>query len=226
MTSTLASLQPCDVFGFDPAVLLEGGPFSDDKVMMLDILVAIMYSQSLEILLRIPANTPGITPPNPAQIQQLMVNKHMSREILSKAHETLNLIKELPESWRFVDVILAKSQNSNAKFFALNILEICVRTKWALPELPRDAIRDYVTDLVIKISSHEEAAQREHAFLKKINEVLVSIVNHEWPQKWPGFIQDICASSRKNQFLCENNMKILAVFSENIHEFGDKTMVL
>ncbi|CAD7927017.1 unnamed protein product [Amoebophrya sp. A25] len=83
----------------------------------------------------------------------------------------------------------------------------------------------YVTDLVIRVSSSEDASQKEKQFLTKLSEVLVHIVRQEWPTHWPSFLQDICGASRHNQYLCENNMRILAMLSEDIFDFGDKTMV-
>ncbi|KAF8820607.1 putative exportin 1, partial [Cardiosporidium cionae] len=35
------------------------------------------------------------------------------------------------------------------------------------------------------------------------------IVKQEWPHNWPNFITELCKSSRTNQAICENNMRLL-----------------
>lgn len=51
-----------------------------------------------------------------------------------QANEILNLLKEHPDSWTRVDAILEYSQNQQTKFYALQILEKTIKTKWkALP---------------------------------------------------------------------------------------------
>jgi len=53
----------------------------------------------------------------------------------------------------------------------------------------------------------------------------VHIVRQEWPHQWANFIPDICNSSRTNQSLCENNMRILNMLSEEVFNFGKNRMV-
>lgn len=217
MTSMTGSL-PQNPFPFDVECLLDT-KYTDEKVRMLDIIVEIFYSQKIQVLVQ--------THPNPQLLQQMVAQdpKNVTRHILATAHEVLNKIKGLPEGWILVDIILSKSQNPNCKFFALNLLEECINKRWRVPDLPRDSIKNYVTDLVIRISSNEQTAEQERHFLTKLNETLVQIVKKEWPHNWPNFIQDICGASRHSQFLCENNMKILAQLSEDIFDFGDRNMV-
>ena len=35
------------------------------------------------------------------------------------------------------------------------------------------------------------------------------ILKQDWPHNWPTFISDLVGSSKTNELLCENNMKIL-----------------
>jgi len=142
------------------------------------------------------------------------------------AHEVLTQLKNHPESWRVVDTILATSQSPDAKFFALNVLENVIATRWlVLPEPQRAGIKNYVVQLVIKISADEAFAQSQKHFLTKLNETLVHIVKQEWPHAWENFIPDICGSSRTNQSLCENNLRILNLLSEEVFSFGKTHMV-
>lgn len=51
-----------------------------------------------------------------------------------QAGEVLNHLKEHPEAWTRVDTILEFSQNQQTKYYALQILEKTIKTKWkALP---------------------------------------------------------------------------------------------
>ena len=51
-----------------------------------------------------------------------------------QAGELLNMLKEHPDSWTRVDTILEFSQNQQTKYYALQILEATIKTKWkALP---------------------------------------------------------------------------------------------
>ncbi|GIX63748.1 exportin 1, putative [Babesia caballi] len=141
------------------------------------------------------------------------------------AHKILEQFRNLPESWKHVAVILAHSSNVNTKFFALQVLQGCIQTRWnVLPPDDRLGIRRYVSELVINISMDDEACNRERHFLTKLNETLIQIVKREWPDRWEGFISEICRSSQVSQSLCENNMRLLNMLSEELFDFGEDHM--
>jgi exportin-1 len=48
----------------------------------------------------------------------------------------LNHLKEHPDAWSRVDTILEFSQNQQTKYYALQILEKTIKTKWKI--LPRN----------------------------------------------------------------------------------------
>ena len=52
------------------------------------------------------------------------------------AQEVLTTLKEHPEAWQRVDTILEYSSNPNTKFYALQILEGVIKSRWKI--LPRD----------------------------------------------------------------------------------------
>jgi exportin-1 len=52
------------------------------------------------------------------------------------AGQILNQFKESQEVWTQVDSILELSNSLNTKFFALQVLEILIKTRWKA--LPRD----------------------------------------------------------------------------------------
>jgi len=137
------------------------------------------------------------------------------------ADDALKRLKELPDAWRAVDTIITHSGEANTKFFALQILKDAVSTKWkVLPEQQRQGIKEYVVKMVIEFAADEKTALSHRHFLTKLNETLIEVVKQEWPQNWASFLPDLCASSKHNQLLCENNMRILCMLSEEIFDFG------
>lgn len=137
------------------------------------------------------------------------------------ADEALKALRQQPNAWRAVDTIITHSEEPNTKFFALQILKETINTKWkVLPEQERAGIKEYIVNMTIKFSADEQLAASHRHFVTKLNETLVEVVKQEWPHSWESFIPDICASSKNNQALCENNMKILCILSEELFEFG------
>ncbi|KAF9584656.1 Karyopherin transporter, partial [Lunasporangiospora selenospora] len=141
------------------------------------------------------------------------------------AQQVLTQFQEHPDSWRRVDAILEKSKVSQTKFLGLAILEKLVQTRWKL--LPQDqcqGIRNYVVGLIVSLSSNETNLTREKTLINKLNMVLVQILKQEWPHAWPNFIPEIVTSSKSNLSLCENNMVILKLLSEEIFDFSAEQM--
>ncbi|XP_018648537.1 putative chromosome region maintenance protein 1/exportin [Schistosoma mansoni] len=50
--------------------------------------------------------------------------------------------------------------------------------------------------------------------------ILVEILKHEWPNNWSTFISDIVGASKTNESLCQNNMVILRLLSEEVFDFS------
>lgn len=141
------------------------------------------------------------------------------------AQQLLNQLKSHPEAWTRVDAILEYSSNPQTKYYALQILEALVGSRWrALPREQCEGIKTYVVGLAIKISSEPELMEREKLYATKLNLVLVNIVKQEWPIKWPNFISEIVGASRTNETLCLNNMKILKLLSEEVFDFSSGAM--
>ncbi|KAI8801524.1 CRM1 C terminal-domain-containing protein [Cladochytrium replicatum] len=148
-------------------------------------------------------------------------------EAQARALGVLNQFQEHPESWKRVDAILERAQFQETKIVALIILEKLIKSMWkALPEGQRLGIRKYIVAVVIKTSSDDVSMAKQRAYLKKLNEVLVQILKHEWPRNWPTFITEIVQSSRTSLSLCENNMAILKLLSEEIFDFSAEQMTL
>lgn len=133
--------------------------------------------------------------------------------------------QEHPNSWTRVDAVLEYSTLDASKFLALNILQSLIRIRWkALPRDQCENIKKYVVGYVTKCSSDDEALLQTRDFRVKLDQTLVSIVKQEWPQYWPSFIPDIVGASKTNLALCENNMIILKLLSEEVFDFSSGKM--
>lgn len=137
------------------------------------------------------------------------------------AEAVLKRLQEHPDSWTRVDAILERSKSQQTKFFALQILEAVIKFRWgALPPEQREGIRNYVSNLIIKLSTDEAVFRAEKVFINKLNLILVEILKHDWPAKWTSFIPDIVAASKTSETLCENSMVILKLLSEEVFDFS------
>lgn len=126
------------------------------------------------------------------------------------AQEILTQFKEHPDAWTRVDAILEFSKNKETKYYALQILENLIKTRWKiLPENQCENIKKFIVALIIKTSTNPITNEIDKVYLNKLNMILVQILKQDWPKKWPNFISDICSSSKKNESLCMNNMTIL-----------------
>ncbi|KAM9859239.1 exportin-1-like [Aulostomus maculatus] len=140
------------------------------------------------------------------------------------AHELLNNLKDHPDAWTKVDKILQRSKDIQTKYYALQILERFVQTRWKiLPRNQSDGIKKFVVQSVIETSRHP-TNEKEGVCLFKLNMVLVEILKQEWPNNWPNFIGDIVCASMTSESLCENNMVILKLFSEEVFDFSSGQM--
>ncbi|KAF9977031.1 Karyopherin transporter [Actinomortierella ambigua] len=141
------------------------------------------------------------------------------------AQQILTQFQDHPDAWRRVDAILERSKVSQTKFLALAILEKLVQTRWkTLPTEQCQGIRNFIVGLIVKLSSDEATLIREKTLINKLNLVLVQVLKQEWPHAWPNFIPEIVVSSKSSLSLCENNMVILKLLSEEIFDYSAEQM--
>ena len=128
--------------------------------------------------------------------------------------------------WIKADSIIDQSTSTQGKFFGLQILDTIIKTKWKiLPTEQREGIKNYIVGKVIAMSQSEESI-KEKVFMNKLNITLIEIVKQEWPHNWPTFISDLVNSSRTSEVLCENNMVLLKLLSEEIFDFSKDAMII
>lgn len=83
-----------------------------------------------------------------------------------------------------------------------------------------EGIRNFVVSFIIQCCDSEENLRRQRTLLNKLNLVLVSILKQEWPHNWPTFISEIIAASHSSLPICENNMAILRLLSEEVFDYS------
>ncbi|CAN6308416.1 unnamed protein product [Urochloa humidicola] len=144
-----------------------------------------------------------------------------SKEERSAADQILRDLQNNPDMWLQVVHILQNSQNLNTKFFALQVLESVIKYRWnALPVEQRDGIKNYISDVIVQLSSNEVTFRQERLYVNKLNIILVQVLKHEWPARWSSFIPDLVAAAKSSETICENCMAILKLLSEEIFDFS------
>lgn len=78
--------------------------------------------------------------------------------------------------------------------------------------------------MIISWSSDDSTFRSQRALINKANLILVQILKQEWPANWPNFIPEIIASSRTSLNVCENNMTILKLLSEEVFDYSSEQM--
>lgn len=141
------------------------------------------------------------------------------------AAQVLPQFQEHPDAWQRVPAILQQSSNSQTKFLALKILDNLIATRWkVLPQDQQQGIRNFIVETIISQSSDETLLRTEKTYLAKLDMTLIQILKQEWPHRWPSFIPDIVSSSRTSLSICENNMHILRLLSEEIFDYSAEQM--
>ncbi|XP_022914564.1 exportin-1 [Onthophagus taurus] len=142
-------------------------------------------------------------------------------ETQKMAQEVLTTLKEHPDAWTRVDTILEYSTNAQTKYYALQILEQVIKTRWkVLPRNQCEGIKKYIVALIIKTSSDPLSLEANKTYLSKLNVILVQVLKREWPKNWEQFIPEIVGASKTNEALCQNNMCILKLLSEELFDFS------
>ncbi|KAJ7219118.1 CRM1 C terminal-domain-containing protein [Mycena pura] len=141
------------------------------------------------------------------------------------AQRVLTQFQEHPDAWTRVPDILERSTFPQAKYIGLQILEKLITTRWkTLPDGQRQGIRNFVVGVTVKVASDEATMRKEKTFVDKLDLTLVQILKQEWPHNWPNFITELVESSKTSLSLCENNMIILKLLSEEIFDFSAEQM--
>lgn len=139
----------------------------------------------------------------------------------AQANTVLVQLQELPEAWTHADAMIEQGQRVETKSFGLQILGDAIKTRWnILPTEQKEGIKNFIVGKLMSISQSEESLHANRLLVSRLNLVLVQILKREWPHQWPTFISDIVAASKTSESICENNMEILRLLSEEVFDFG------
>lgn len=141
------------------------------------------------------------------------------------AQDILTKFQEHQDAWQRADKILQFSNNPQTKFIGLTILDKLITTKWKLlPEEQRVGIRNFVVGMIIVMCQDDALFHSQKNLINKADLTLVQILKQEWPQNWPDFIPELIGSSNSSVNVCENNMIILKLLSEEVFDFSAEQM--
>ncbi|CAH1430150.1 unnamed protein product [Lactuca virosa] len=144
-----------------------------------------------------------------------------SKEERTAADHILRELQNNPDMWLQVVHILSNTQSLNTKFFSLQVLEGVIKYRWnVLPVEQRDGMKNYISDVIVKLSSSEGSFRQERLYVNKLNIILVQILKHEWPARWRSFIPDLVTAAKTSETICENCMAILKLLSEEVFDFS------
>ncbi|CAN1269135.1 Protein EXPORTIN 1A [Linum perenne] len=144
-----------------------------------------------------------------------------SKDERAAADRILQDLQSKPDMWLQVVHILQSTKNLNTKFFALQVLEGVIKYRWnALPAEQRDGMKNYISEVIVQLSSDEASFRQERLYVNKLNIILVQILKHEWPARWQSFIPDLVAAAKTSETVCENCMTILKLLSEEVFDFS------
>lgn len=145
-----------------------------------------------------------------------------SGEQQKQAQVVLTSFQDYPDSWQKADQILQNSNNPQSKFIALGILDKLITSKWKLlPKEQRIGIRNFIAGMIVSLCTSQSTDKN---LIKKSDLTLVQILKQDWPEEWPEFISEIVQSSQSSQEVCENNLVILKLLSEEIFDFSAEQM--
>ncbi|KAI8341640.1 armadillo-type protein [Chlamydoabsidia padenii] len=144
-----------------------------------------------------------------------------------EAERVLTALQNHPDTWQQVASILETSKSLHTKFLALRILNDFITVRWnTVPLETRLEIRNYIVQLVIHLTSTPHLDMMERTLVTKLNMVLIQILKKDWLQHWITFIPEIVSSSQTNLTLCENNLRILKLLSEEVFDYSEDQMTL
>lgn len=121
------------------------------------------------------------------------------------------------------------SRSAHSRFsvavLALQVLHDVIDKRWnVLPPTQQQGIRNFIVERILAASRTEETMKAEALLLNQLNLDLVSILKHEWPHNWPSFVGEILSACQSSPFICENNMTLLRLLSEEVFEFSEGRM--
>ncbi|KCV67715.1 hypothetical protein H696_05823 [Fonticula alba] len=158
-------------------------------------------------------------------LDQIVKSFHNGTDVMN-AQALLVQFQDHPESWTCVDKILENSTFVPTKFLALQIMDKLVQTRWNLiPREQCEGIRNFLVTHAISLARDEAFMSANASYMHKLDLVIVQIIKQDWPHRWESLIPDLVGSSKTSESICENNMIILKLLSEEIFDYSEEQIV-
>ena len=143
------------------------------------------------------------------------------------ANNLLDQFQKLDISFQYCEFILNNTNSNNTRVLALNIYQSFIKEKWNF--LDNDSklnLRNFLVSMLLKFVTDNNfyGNNQNHFVINKLNIVIVLIAKNEWTTSWPNFISELCTSSKSDPNLCDNNMKLLILLSEEINVFWKNSL--
>jgi exportin-1 len=142
----------------------------------------------------------------------------------NEAAQALTNAQESEDFWRSCPAILDHpTYVFHLKFIALKGIRDLISSRWPrLDATTRAAIRQYLLETVFSWSQSAEVDPRLLTFLDL---VLIEMLKQEWPHENQTLLWDLIASASQSRGLCLNNLQIFYLFSQDVLERGEETML-
>ncbi|CAD8074453.1 unnamed protein product [Paramecium sonneborni] len=123
--------------------------------------------------------------------------------------------------WTMTDQVILLCKQNQTKFLALKVLEEQIKSKWNLiREESRLGLKGFILKQLLHFGAKDQHDSIEESLLNQINMIIIQILKHEWKTTWVSFIPEICELSKTDQNLCENNLKLLRLLSQEIFDYS------
>ncbi|KNH08615.1 Exportin-1 [Perkinsela sp. CCAP 1560/4] len=161
-------------------------------------------------------------------VYQASANSNM--RAIQEAQDVLSELKRMENSWKQVDQILEKSECPTTHFFALQMLDEVITTKWnQFSADDRLSMKKFLWNYILAMASQSDPAKSKQLkpTLNKANCVLVHVLKYEWPEDWPDFMEDLFKPLKDPNMqsgLFENTFGICKLLSEEVFNYDGATM--
>ncbi|CCD23976.1 uncharacterized protein NDAI_0C03160 [Naumovozyma dairenensis CBS 421] len=140
-----------------------------------------------------------------------------------EAQIILDTFQKEPYSWSFIDKIIQDSKNDQTKFISLSILDNTIQKQWnTLPIEQKLGIRNFLVGMIRSLCQDKNRFRATKGLLQKADLTLIDILKHEWPDHWDDFIPELTVLSSQTLEVCQNNVYILRLLSEEIFDLAPK----
>ena len=143
-------------------------------------------------------------------------------------HEALKMIERfrLHElAWSRALDVLQMSKDPSTRFIAAKVLEKIVQEKWKVlaPEY-QARVKGHTQRMLGALIQTPATYKANKDLIVKLNGIIVAVAKHDWPAKWPTFIQDLVKASAANDTVCSNTLEIIKGISEEVFDYSMNNM--